>query len=1784
MFIVMQRDSIFRLFFLLAIYISTVPAYGQGQTDQNWYFGNTSNAIQFSRPGDTARLVTRPVAGIATYGNAGGAVASDPYTGGLLFYTDGNTVYDATHRPMPNGLGLGGNSAGNQPAVIVEIPGQSDRYYIITNDATATTSGSLRFSEVDMTLPGNNSVNPTPGAPPLGDVGPVKATALAGLTAEAEAMIIIPHDNGTDFWLITQIAGTGDFHVSAITAAGITPAAAPTAGGSGLTFTAAHFAYHAATGKLAVAPAEVNKNVMIFDFNSATGGLSFNPTTGFVFNSAVTGAATAPAIYDVEWSNSGNYLYVSRQGTAGSAGDLIQYDLLSTTITPASILPQAIARSYGLQMAPDSSIYHLYQATSGGAFLVGRIVDPDSVSTLVNYERLPFGSVNFNATQFPSFAYTSTDITLDFSVSGTCANSPSTFFPQVDPGADSLVWDFGDGAGGSNAWSPTYTYTQGGTFPVTLKAYAGGDSTILTKDVTITQFDLQIQLVTDTTACSCELKFPKADPPPPPCNPFTLTATATGATGAIQWFGPSGALAGQTSLTLSSVDSAGFYYVVVQDPNGSGCAAYAGVNIKEYGVDDPRSNIWYFGNNGGINFNADFNPATGADAIEGDLISAEGTAVMCDRNGQVILSTNGEVVFDREGNALSPVLGGSQNSAQSALIIPFPGDPTLYYIFVTQEVYPASGTGYELRYAIFDLKQAPFGQLVVPAGATEAGTVLFTKSTERITGNENWLIAHEYGNNNFRAYRLTATGISAPVISSIGSDHSLAVAENGQGYMKLSPNNIIAVALSTPGTSNVVEIFDFVDSTGAVLNFRTVDLQQPAGQVYGIEFSPSGGKLFASTIGAGSSLHEFAYDSASGTYIRMPTIPVVAAPQEIGALQRGPDGTIYVATNGSTSLGTINANEDKDTPSTFEPAGFALKSGTSSTLGLPNFIQNIADPTQTPSISADGLCFGSPTLLMGSGTDPIDTLTWFFGDGSSQKGVNLTEVEHTYNSPGTYIVTLRLSNRCVGLISPDLTDTVTISPIPNALSGVISLCDGGDDERMIAISDDQATPDLIYGWSHGDSTRNPIPPDDGNYVVTVTNGAGCAAEGEWEVFDNRPQVELGPDQTICENTPAITLNAGNPGSVYTWRKNGTALSTAQSIQVKTTPPTSAAGDEYLVIVRDTFTTCVIRDSITFVINPDAKFSTASQDPTMCGAADGEIDINIQATGTFSYTVNGPSTSTFADATGPGGPFNVPGLRAGAYNVMVANQITGCFDQRTVGLSDTDDFEALITRAQNCNDADGRIPVNISTDPPQPDYTFRIVANATTNQVAAGDETTANPVARLTNGSYAVEVTAPPGAAGCVVVSEITQIRQDDPVVIESSQVVDCGDPSISVVAAAGSFLWQGMFIPAGEEVTNKINPDPPAGTTGQFSYDLHLEPPVGAAACPMDTTFTLNIGLDPPASISQSDWCQDDVILSAEPTGSYTYLWERNSTSFTGGQQVQIAAPDDNGQTYKVFARNTNTGCIVESDEFVAVALGLLTVDISNAQPCEGQDFELEATTSQDPDTYIWELNDEVLAGENGPVLSVMDDLEGLFKITVRKTASGKSCQAADSVQINIAPVTAGVLVDNGIICPDPANPDPNTREVVLDPGSGFISYNWFRDGVELGVTDPTLTATEIGTYSVDLMNSFGCASSDRITLIEECDPKIVGPNAFRPGGLNKDFYLFTFFIADDPFEIFIFNRWGEMVFHSSDRNFRWNGGYNNQSGQELPPGTYSYLVKFKSSYRPEQGVMEYRGGVVLLK
>lgn len=1733
------------VFILCFVLVTARSGQSQDLSRHNWYFGNSTHAIRFDRTSNTAEEITKSLN--QPFGIGGSAVATDHTNRNLLFYTDGASIYDVNGLVMPNGATLGGASITNQPVVVCPAPGVANNFFVFIRNA----GGTVTSSTVDMNQFGN-SLFP---APATGDVSLRNQPVGSGLTNRSEAMLLIAEPSNTAYWLITHEQNSNNYTVTSISAiTGITNTVVP---GLGFDLNAANFSYHAGTGQIAVSPSDGNTNIALLNFDNVTGALTFNQ---FLFNTSVN-ASTEPSVYDIEWSMSGRFLYISRTGEAGIPAALLQYDLNNPTSTLTEIpgLASGLARSWGLEMAPDSSIYHVYQSALGGPFLVGKLSEPDSIASATVYTQQAFGALDFGGKQFPAFApKPRITLSLSFIEEGLCSGTNTNFFPSVAPGADSLIWSFGDGSN-STSWSPAHQYQNGGSFNVILRAFLKGDTASFTKSITVTQFDLTLSLVQDTTACKCELPINNSLPE---CNndtsdDFSIDVQIQGGTpSSIQWFGPGGILLTQTSATLRP-DSAGFYYVVVTD--ATGCSAYAGVTIKEYGLQEQQANIWYFGNQAGIDFNE------GTRAITNPVMNApEGCAIICDQNGQTIFFTDGNRVWDRAFIELTNSIGGELNSTQSSFIIPVQGDPTLYYIFTTQEIF---GSGlFELRYSLYDLKaNNGVGDVV------QQNIPLFSKSTERITGNDNWLIAHEFGNNSFRAYNISAQGIGSPVISSIGSDHLLTVRANGEGYMKLGGRNMLAVALSSPGTSNAVELFDFDNNTGVVSNYRSASLNNLSGQVYGVEFSPAGNKLFATLSGASSQLVEFAIDSVGIPYLKNPPFPSV--PNRLGAIQTGPDGRVYVAVDGQAFLGTVLPVEDTTQVSSFILNGFPLLGGTTSRLGLPNFAQSISTPSQQPTISVNGLCLGTPTVFLGSGTDRIDELTWFFGDGTSATG---DSTSHTYAAAGTYLVTLQITNRC-GLDTTITRSITIVAPPANPTflpPGLVPvLCTSSLLLEATPASNPNLS-NLSFLWSNGATTRTVTITEQQIISVTISDVNGCAASGSILVADNRPIVTLPPDQTICQNTPLPPLDANNPGLTITWTVNNLNPSSTQTRSVVTSSPGTF---DYEVTVFDPITLCEVQDNVIFTINPTPVFTAVGTNATSCLANNGSILLSIPFVGgSFSSFFTGPPASQNLNQPGPVNE-TFTNLASGSYGITIRDDLTGCQANTIVGIANP---TIVLVATQNgiCE------PLSISVNHNLVGaFTYRVL-NSTNTLADSGppasgfDPFITNNLAA--NDSYVVELSQ----GGCTSSSLPVTLTPAASITIDGFNSV-CDPTSsartISVVTTplASNFTWQAIptSLPAGSGIIGSSTSPTINLASGTYDVTVIVDDGPGGL-CPTAGTFA-TIGADPFIStLIQTDPCQDQVNLLASPIGSFTYLWTENGSNVVAGQQLALTTAQDNF-VYTVTVRSTISGCLNLAPTLQANVVGEFSVLLTSTPPCEGSPFTLTASATQTPDNISWTLNNTPIAGAS--TSSITDTRAGEYKVNVTRDV----CLADNTTLISIAPRTNGQLPDNLLICNDPANSNPDTKQVELNPGPGFKSFAWFKEEISLNDFSPIYIATEPGFYSVDLINVFDCSSSDATTIALECDPRIVAPTAFRPGSvseLTKDFFVYRFFVADEDFQIFIYNRWGEMIFQANDPNFKWNGGYNN--GAQLPAGTYTYVVKFKSSFRPEDGVLEQRGGIVLIR
>ncbi|MBI3481865.1 MAG: gliding motility-associated C-terminal domain-containing protein [Bacteroidetes bacterium] len=1079
---------------------------------------------------------------------------------------------------------------------------------------------------------------------------------------------------------------------------------------------------------------------------------------------------------------------------------------------------------------------------------------------------------------------------------------------------------------------------------------------------------------------------------------------------------------------------------------------------------------------------------------------------------------------------------------------------TLYYIFTTQSINGVSGN--ELRYSLFDLKLNNGNGAIV-----KKDILLFSKSTERITASTNWLIAHEYGNNTFRAYRISANGLGDPIYSAIGSDHSFEVVANGQGYMRLGPKNMLAVALSNPGTSNLVELFHLNDSTGMISNYRKIDLKHPAGQVYGIEFSPGGNKLFASVSAASSDIFEYSIDSVGRPHFKKDN----TLNATVGALQLAPDNQIYFAVNNSSSLGTFQAVEDT-TQITPAPnlSGFALAAGTNSRLGLPNFVQHQSNGFGGPGFTFTGVCVGDTTKFVGSSTDAIDKFQWFFGDGSGDNKNNPTP-KHLYASAGTYTVSMILTNRCGLNVTITQQVKVNAPPARPSLAPATPICTAA----VTLDANTPNTPGLTYLWSTGVTTKTISVSKPAFFSVTNTDTNGCSSTAQGVVVDSRPQLNLGADQTVCQNTAVQALDAQNAGDNYVWKINGTTSSTIQFQGVDTTVPGTFT---YTVTVTDPITSCVANAQVAFTVIQSPTFTFTSTN-SACGASTGTITLSsISTPHLYSYFLTGPSgfnqqgidQPTTQTTIGPLG-----GKAAGTYSAIITDQVSGCTISNSVGVSNNN-FTVTPSTVNLCD------PPSLKITTTAVSWTYSITNSSTgvitsSNTPFAGGSQTVQlpPQGQGTTVSYTVQVT---DNAGCIVAPNFS-ITTSSPTPLSITSNL-CASPAATLTASGGAgYTWTGPGIIGSS-----------SGATISISTGGTYQVTGTSAGCSVTQSITVNYN-GPFTPDFTFDPCQNQGVLIATPvSGNFTYRWYENgavSPAFSYiGQQVVVGPPPYNKNVVLEIV-DSQSGCTKLSASKPVQIVGQITASLTATLACDdGKPFTITAVTNATSPTYAWSRDGSTIA--NAVSDTVKRTPAGTYKVDVTQA----TCKASTSIQIVKAPVPKGSLAAGYQVCNDPDNNDPKTKTVELDPGN-FSSYNWFKNNVQVNppYTSQKYIADSEGNYRVDLTNVFGCTGSDKTVVINDCEPIITGPNAFRPSSShneNSTFSLFTFYL--NSFEIIVYNRWGEAVYESKDEKFKWNGGYNNNSGQPLPGGTYTYVVRYISSFHPDRGVQEQRSGVILLR
>jgi gliding motility-associated-like protein len=279
--------------------------------------------------------------------------------GHLLFYTNGNTVWNGTYNTIITTGLLGGGYSSTQAAMILPVPGSTSKYYIFTTDEFA--HGCLYYSIVDS----------------LGAIVPPDAlhknVVLDSSIIVSEKLTAVRHSNNGDFWVISHEAHTQHFLIYLVDTSGISLWSKPAMGAfySGSSWNQCPGAIKPTCDGSKVALAlYAGYAVEIYDFDKTLGLLSNLHTLTFT-----------EIPYGVEFSPNKKFLYVGFEATAGHM-NLAQVNMSTNLIIPlntADTMPFSYRSS--LQLGPDGKIYVAEPNDS----TVGIISNPDLAGAACNF-------------------------------------------------------------------------------------------------------------------------------------------------------------------------------------------------------------------------------------------------------------------------------------------------------------------------------------------------------------------------------------------------------------------------------------------------------------------------------------------------------------------------------------------------------------------------------------------------------------------------------------------------------------------------------------------------------------------------------------------------------------------------------------------------------------------------------------------------------------------------------------------------------------------------------------------------------------------------------------------------------------------------------------------------------------------------------------------------------------------------------------------------------------------------------------------------------------------------------------------------------------------------------------------------------------------------------------------------------------------------------------------------------------------------------------------------------
>mgnify|MGYP003837184291 FL=1 len=502
---------------------------------------------------------------------------------------------------------------------------------------------------------------------------------------------------------------------------------------------------------------------------------------------------------------------------------------------------------------------------------------------------------------------------------------------------------------------------------------------------------------------------------------------------------------------------------------------------------------------------------------------------------------------------------------------------------------------------------------------------------------------------------------------------------------------------------------------------------------------------------------------------------------------------------------------------------------------------------------------------------------------------------------------------------------------------------------------------------------------------------------------------------------------------------------------------------------------------------------------------------------YSWNFGDPASgvNNTSTVTNPTHTFSAPGTYTVTLQVSGPCNPTSTYSKTITILN----VQAQVAQALNCSGTNGSVTAvvtGVSSNTPPFTYNWNTTPPQNTPTIS-----------NLGPGQYTVSIS---GADICPTSSTVTLTSPTQFQKTTSSTPTNCqvATGTATVLVSGGTAPYTYQWLPIGGNTAT-------VSGLASGTYTVAIQDANGCA----DTAQVSvgNLGNFKPNLGKDTTLCKNAIILYNLPNYS-TYLWQDGSSL----SSFLVSAPG----TYWVQIKNI-LGCVGRDTVLVSYS------NLSTSYTTQPSDCYIATGAAQilvsgarAPITYTWQPSVSSTA-------SASSIASGNYTVQLK---DANQCDASVQLYVpNLNNLIVSLGVDT-ILCPE--------KTYTLSPGN-FQTYLW-----STSEQTPSIVVSQSNFYSVTVSNLLGCTASDTVGVLFDCQYDIFFPTGFTPNGdgNNDHFGAMGNTLFLDYYDLSIYNRWGERMFHTRNANDKWNGTYKDIP-QEL--GTYNWICTYQIINKKQQ-------------